>query len=360
MGSKTPLYEQHVEAGAKIVDFGGWDMPVHYGSQIGEHNRVRQDVGMFDVSHMTIVDIRGAGSKALLSRLLANDIGKLTEKGKALYSAMLNEDGGVLDDLIVYVDGDDYLMVVNCATREKDLRWISEQAEGFDCLVSEREGFAIIAIQGPNAITVIKDVVQSDVRALIESLKVFQGGYCGRWFIARTGYTGEKGVEVILPADDAVGLWRDLSQRGIQPIGLGARDTLRLEAGMNLYGSDMDESVTPLISNMASTVVMENHEFIGKAALQEQVRSGIEEQLVGLVMTARGVLRAHYPVFCDGVKVGEITSGAFSPTLQHSVALARISKSQGELTVEIRNKRIAVQKVTPPFVRNGKQVYKTQ
>jgi len=360
MGSKTPLYEQHVEAGAKIVDFGGWDMPVHYGSQIGEHNKVRQDVGMFDVSHMAAVDIKGAGSKALLTRILANDIGKLAEKGKALYSAMLNEDGGVLDDLIVYANGDDYLMVVNCTTREKDLRWISKQAESFDCSVTERRGFAIIAIQGPNAIAVVKDVVQDDVRATIETLKVFQGGYCGKWFIARTGYTGEKGVEIILPEEDAVGLWNDLRQRGVQPIGLGARDTLRLEAGMNLYGSDMDESVTPLISNMASTVVMEDHEFIGKAALLEQLESGIEEQLIGLVMTDRGVLRAHYPVFCDGIKVGEITSGAFSPTLQHSIALARISKIQGELTVEIRNKHMAVQLVTPPFVRNGKQVYKTQ
>ena len=360
MNSKTPLYKQHVEAGAKIVDFGGWDMPVHYGSQISEHNQVRLDVGMFDVSHMTIVDIKGAGSKAFLRRLLANDVGKLTKKGKALYSAMLNEDGGVLDDLIVYVDGDDYLMIVNCATRGKDLCWMSEQARSFDCSVSEREDFAIIAIQGPNAIAVVKEVVHDEGRALIETLKVFQGRYCGRWFIARTGYTGEKGIEIILPADDAEGLWNDLSQHGVQPIGLGARDTLRLEAGMNLYGSDMDESVTPLNSNMASTVVMEDHEFIGKAALQRQLQSGVEEQLVGLVMTARGVLRAHYPVFCDGLKVGEITSGAFSPTLQHSVAFARISKTEGELSVGIRNKHVAVQQVTLPFVRNGKQVYKTQ
>jgi glycine cleavage system T protein (aminomethyltransferase) len=361
MGSRTPLYELHLESGARIVDFGGWDMPVHYGSQMVEHNKVRQDAGMFDVSHMTAVDIKGAGSKALLTRLLANDIRKLKEKGKAMYSAMLNEDGGVLDDLIVYAnDDDDYLMVVNCATREKDLSWISKQAESFDCQVVEREDFAIIAIQGPNAIAAVEGVVRDEVRATIKALKVFQGGYCGEWFIARTGYTGEKGLEVILPADDALSLWKDLLQQGVQPVGLGARDTLRLEAGMNLYGSDMDESVTPLNSNMASTVVMEDHEFIGREALQEQLRGGVNDQLVGLVMSDRGVLRAHFPVFSDDVNVGEITSGAFSPTLAHSIALARIKKVQGELTVEIRGKRFSVQQVTPPFVRNGKRVYKTQ
>jgi|TARA_B100002003_G_scaffold3941_2_gene3660 aminomethyltransferase len=360
MGSTTPLYKQHLEAGAKIVDFGGWDMPLHYGSQIGEHMKVRQDVGMFDVSHMTLVDIKGIGSRAMLVKLLANDVRKLTGNGRALYSAMLNEDGCILDDLIVYGNGDDYLMVVNCGTREKDLNWISKQAEPFDCSVCERTEFAIIAVQGPNSIPVVEDVVGDDVRATMENLKVFQGQYCGRWFLARTGYTGEKGVEIVLPADDAVKLWGDLSEKGVQPIGLGARDTLRLEAGMNLYGSDMDESVTPLSSNMETTVVMNDHEFIGKAALQEQLQSGIDERLVGLIMTSRGVLRAHYPVYCDGQKVGETTSGAFSPTLQHSIALARVSETQGELTVAIRGKQLVVQEVTLPFVRNGRQVYKTQ
>ncbi|HIC43232.1 MAG TPA: glycine cleavage system protein T, partial [Sulfurimonas sp.] len=218
----------------------------------------------------------------------------------------------------------------------------------------------IIAVQGPNAIAIVKRLVQDNVRRSIESLKVFQGAYCGRWFIARTGYTGEKGLEIILPENDAVSLWYDLRGLGVQPVGLGARDTLRLEAGLNLYGSDMDESVTPLVSNMASTVVMEDHEFIGKAALQGQMHNGIQEQLVGLIMTSRGVLRAHYPVFCNSRKVGEITSGAFSPTLQHSVALARINNQHGDLTVEIRNKHIFVQQVTLPFVRHGKQVYQTQ
>jgi aminomethyltransferase len=251
-------------------------------------------------------------------------------------------------------------MVVNCGTREKDLSWIDKQAESFDCSASERLGFAIIALQGPKAIPLVEDVVGDEVSATIKTLKPYQGQYCGRWFVARTGYTGEKGLEIILPADDAVQLWSDLSEKGVQPVGLGARDTLRLEAGMNLYGSDMDESVTPLNSNMAATVVMDDHEFIGKAALQEQLKRGVENRLVGLVMTSKGVLRAHYPVFCDGHEVGEITSGAFSPSLQHSIALARLSETQGELTVAIRGKHLVVREVTLPFIRNGQQTYKTQ
>ncbi len=359
MGLKTPMYEQHVTAGARIVDFGGWDMPVHYGSQIEEHHKVRQDAGMFDVSHMTVIDIKGSESQAFLTRLLANDIRKLTLSGKALYSAMLNEKGGVLDDLIVYDNNGDYLMVVNCGTREKDLAWISQQAEAFDCSITERPELAIIAVQGQNAMAAVDKVVGNETRSVIKSLKIFQGGYSSTWFIARTGYTGEKGLEIILPAEEARQFWEDLANNGVRPIGLGARDTLRLEAGMNLYGNDMDESVSPLESNMGSTVVLEDHEFIGKSALLKKLDKGIREQLVGLVMTERGILRAHYPVFCNGQQVGEITSGAFSPTLRHSIALARISVATGELTVGIRKKQFAVQRVTPPFVRNGKQVYKT-
>ena len=360
MGLRTPLYEQHVQACAKIVDFGGWDMPIHYGSQIEEHNQVRQNAGMFDVSHMTVVDIIGPEREKFLTRLLANDIRKLKVEGKALYSAMLNDNGCVLDDLIVYANKDDYLMVVNCATREKDLAWMTKQAEDFDCTITEQPELAIIAVQGPKAMDAVNKVVDEDKQSLIGSLKVFQGGYSGSWFIARTGYTGERGVEIILPATDAKELWTNLAGEGVSPIGLGARDTLRLEAGMNLYGSDMDESVTPFESNMGPTVVMEDHDFIGRSALERQMAAGTAKQLIGLVMTDRGVLRAHYPVFSDGALVGEITSGAFSPTLAHSIALARVSSSEGSLTVEIRNKQIAVQKIDPPFVRNGKQVYETQ
>ena len=365
MGKKTPLFEKHESLGAKMVDFGGWDMPIHYGSQIEEHHAVRQDAGVFDVSHMTVVELHGADALAYLDRLLANDIGRVKSPGQAMYSAMLCETGGVLDDLIVYATGDPYLVVVNCATRGKDLAWMRRVAERYDCEVVERPEFAILAIQGPRAIEKVKsvvgeDLVQEDIVgegkvALIEGLKVFQGGWCGGWFIARTGYTGERGVEIILPEDQAMSFWDSLLEAGIRPIGLGARDTLRLEAGMNLYGNDMDESVTPLESNMANTVFLEGRDFVGADALRKQTE---HDELVGLVLAGKGILRAHYPVFSDGTPVGEITSGAFSPTLGKSIALARVSATSSNMTVEIRGKMQAVECVNPPFVRNGKQVYK--
>ncbi|MCB1645274.1 MAG: glycine cleavage system aminomethyltransferase GcvT [Pseudomonadales bacterium] len=358
MGHKTPIYELHLEQGAKIVDFGGWDMPIHYGSQVEEHHAVRNDAGVCDVSHMTIVDLTGADATVWLRRLISNDVAKLTTTGKALYSGMLNDQGGVLDDLIVYRTESGYRIVVNCATREKDLAWMNEQTEGFDAVLEERADLAILAVQGPAAIDKVTSLVGPGHGAVIAQLKPFVGLPSGNWFIARTGYTGEKGVEIMLPAEDARQLWQQLMSAGVQPVGLGARDTLRLEAGMNLYGSDMDESVTPYESNMAVTVVLEDHDFIGKAALQAQLAQGVSRQLVGLVMLERGVLRAHYPVFRNNVQVGEITSGAHSPTLGHSIALARIETGEGDLEVEIRNKRLPVKQVNPPFARNGKQVYK--
>ncbi len=355
MGKKTPLFEKHESLGAKIVDFGGWDMPIHYGSQIEEHHAVRRDAGVFDVSHMTVVELHGADALPYLGRLLANDIGRVKNPGQAMYSAMLNETGGVLDDLIVYATGDPYLVVVNCATREKDLAWMRRVAEAYRCEVVERPEFAILAIQGPEAIGKVKSILGTEQAALIEGLKAFQGGWCDGWFIARTGYTGEKGLEIILPEDQAESFWDSLLEAGVRPIGLGARDTLRLEAGMNLYGNDMDESVTPLESNMESTVFLEGRDFIGADALRKQTN---HDELVGLVMAGKGILRAHYPVFSEGTPVGEITSGAFSPTLEKSIALARVSATSSNMTVEIRGKMQAVECVTPPFVRNGKQVYK--
>ena len=355
MGKKTPLFEKHESLGAKIVDFGGWDMPIHYGSQIEEHHAVRRDAGVFDVSHMTVVELHGADALPYLGWLLANDIGRVKNPGQAMYSAMLNETGGVLDDLIVYATGDPYLVVVNCASREKDLAWMRRVAEAYRCEVVERPEFAILAIQGPEAIGKVKSILGTEQAALIEGLKAFQGGWCDGWFIARTGYTGEKGLEIILPEDQAESFWDSLLEAGIRPIGLGARDTLRLEAGMNLYGNDMDESVTPLESNMESTVFLEGRDFIGVDALRKQTN---HDELVGLVMAGKGILRAHYPVFSEGAPVGEITSGAFSPTLEKSIALARVSATSSNMTVEIRGKMQAVECVTPPFVRNGKQVYK--
>ncbi|MBV1876265.1 MAG: glycine cleavage system aminomethyltransferase GcvT [Pseudomonadales bacterium] len=360
MGLRTPIYQQHLNAGAKMVDFGGWDMPIHYGSQIQEHHIVRSSVGVCDVSHMTVVDITGAASQRYLSFLLANDVAKLKQTGAALYSAMLNEAGGVLDDLIVYKTDSGYRLVVNCATREKDLAWMTEQIKNYQCELSERPELAILAIQGPAALETVRALLSPAQSQFVAGLGPFKGGFCENWFLARTGYTGEKGIEIILSSEAAQRFWQMLLEKGVKPIGLGARDTLRLEAGMNLYGSDMDETVTPFASNMAITVVMDGErQFIGKAALQAEHQTGLKTELTGLVLRQRGVLRAHYPIYLGAEKVGEITSGAHSPTLGYSVALARIKTGlNGDLEVLVRNKRLPVLKVKPPFVRNGKQVYK--
>ena len=359
MGQRTPIYSQHIEAGAKIVDFAGWDMPIHYGSQIEEHHAVRKDAGVCDVSHMTVVDMDGTGATAFLRNLLCNDVARLGESGQALYTGMLNESGGILDDLIVYRVREGYRLVVNCATREKDLAWMARQSADFDVRITERPDLAILAVQGPNSLARVKSVADAGAADKIDSLKPFTSCTHGQWFIARTGYTGEMGVEIILPETDAPALWQRLIDAGVRPVGLGARDTLRLEAGMNLYGHDMDESVNPYESNMAFTVVMDDHEFIGKAALAASREQGTTRRLIGLVMKQRGVLREHYPVMADGQRVGEITSGVFSPTLQHSIALARVDGApQGPLTALIRGKQFPVFRVKPPFVRNGKQVYK--
>lgn len=357
MGQRTPLYEEHVQLGAKMVDFGGWDMPIHYGSQLEEHHAVRSGAGVFDVSHMTVVELHGDRVEAYLDRLLANDIRRVTRPGQAMYSGMLTEEGGVIDDLIVYQTGNPCLAVVNCATREKDLAWMQQQSAAFDVEVRERKDLAILAVQGPASIDQVKPLVSSSQTTVIEALKMFQGAWCEDWFIARTGYTGEKGLEIILPSADAVQFWQALLGAGVKPIGLGARDTLRLEAGMNLYGSDMDETVTPLEANMASTVFLDGRDFIGAGALRKQIETGDYARLIGLVMKGKGVLRAHYPVFSDGKAVGEITSGAFSPTLQLGIALARVTQTSGNMTVEIRGKQVPVEAVTPSFVRHGKAVY---
>ncbi|MBA1273075.1 glycine cleavage system aminomethyltransferase GcvT [Stutzerimonas azotifigens] len=357
MGQRTPLYEQHLALGAKMVDFGGWDMPLHYGSQVEEHHQVRRDCGVFDVSHMTVVDVAGSGAKAYLQHLLANDVARLTTLGKALYSGMLNERGGVIDDLIVYLAEDGYRVVVNASTRDKDLAWMQAQAEGFEVSVEERPDVAMLAIQGPQARAKVAELVSQPRAALIHELKPFQGLAEGDWFIGRTGYTGEDGLEIILPAAEASDFFCELVGAGIAPIGLGARDTLRLEAGLNLYGQDMDENVSPLAANMGWTIAWEpaERDFVGRAALESQRRNGESQKLVGLVLEERGVLRAHQVVRVGGVGDGEITSGSFSPTLGKSIALARVPAATGERAeVEIRGKWYPVRVVQPSFVRHGK------
>ena len=357
MGQRTPLYDQHLALGAKMVDFGGWDMPLHYGSQVEEHHQVRRDCGVFDVSHMTVVDVSGAQAKAYLQHLLANDVERLQLLGKALYSGMLNEQGGVIDDLIVYLCADGYRVVVNASTRDKDIAWMEKQTAGFDVVLNERADLAMLAIQGPQARAKTAELVSTARATLIHGLKPFQGLPDGEWFIARTGYTGEDGLEIMLPTAEAPAFLAELVGAGIAPIGLGARDTLRLEAGMNLYGQDMNEDISPLAANMAWTIAWEpaSRDFVGRAALQAQQDAGVADKLVGLVLEERGVLRAHQVVRVEGAGEGEITSGSFSPTLGKSIALARVPAATGERAeVEIRGKWYPVRVVQANFVRHGK------
>ena len=359
MTSKTVLHAKHVEAGAKMVDFHGWEMPINYGSQIEEHNAVRTDAGMFDVSHMTIVDVKGADAKAFLRKLVANDVAKLEVPGKALYTGMLNEEGGVIDDLIIYFFSEtEYRLVVNSATREKDLAHIAKVAAEFAVEITERPEFAMIAVQGPNAKEKTAKVLDDAQNAAVEGMKPFFGAQAGNLFIATTGYTGEAGYEIVVHNDDAADLWQKLLDAGVAPAGLGARDTLRLEAGMNLYGSDMDETVSPLAANMAWTIAWEpeDRDFIGREAVAKQRAEKSTHKLVGLVLESKGVLRGGSKVVVEGGE-GIITSGTFSPTLGFSVALARVPRSTGETAqVEMRKKLVDVKVVKPCFVRNGKSV----
>ena len=359
MAQQTVLIHKHIEAGAKVVDFHGWDMPLHYGSQIEEHHVVRTDAGMFDVSHMTIVDLTGPRTREFLRYLVANDVAKLTVKGKALYTGMLNEAGGVIDDLIVYFLAEEYFrLVVNSATREKDLAWITQQAQPFGVTVTERPEFAMIAVQGPNAKAKVATLLSAEQQALVAGMKPFFGVQAGDLFIATTGYTGEDGYEIALPNELAADFWQQLLDAGVKPAGLGARDTLRLEAGMNLYGQDMDETVSPLAANMGWTIAWEpsDRQFIGRAALEAQRAAGTFK-LVGLVMEQKGVLRHGQRVVVAGGE-GEITSGTFSPTLGFSIAMARVPASVGDTAeVDIRGKLVPVQVVKPNFVRFGKKVF---
>ena len=356
---RTPLYDKHIEAGGKIVDFAGWEMPINYGSQVKEHNLVREDAGMFDVSHMVVLDFKGSDVKAFLRYLLANDVEKLKIPGKALYSAMLNHEGCVIDDLIVYYLADDfYRMVVNAATREKDIKWIIQQANGFDLDMNEREDLAMIAVQGPNACEKVHSILSEESAQKVSELKPFFGVQLDTTFIARTGYTGEDGYEVMVPNELAANLWDELSSKGVKPIGLGARDTLRLEAGMNLYGTDMDESISPLAAAMAWTIAWEPEErqFIGRPALEKEKINGSKNKLIGLVLQDKGVLRSHQQVKTESGD-GEITSGSFSPTLGVAIAFARVpTDAKDTCTVEIRGKQLVARIVQPPFVRNGKSL----
>ena len=356
----TPLNQTHRDMNAKMVDFGGWDMPLHYGSQLDEHHKVRQDAGMFDVSHMLPVDIKGDNVRGFLRSLVANNVDKLTVPGKALYSCMLTPQGGIIDDLIIYFLSETWFrIVVNAGTSDKDVAWMLKQRDELapNLEIIPRRDLAMIAVQGPNARAKVWQVIPNS-QAATEELKQFQSAVVDQYFIARTGYTGEDGFEIILPAADAPSLWRALHAAGVAPAGLGARDTLRLEAGMNLYGQDMDETKNPMESGLAWTVDLKSErDFIGKQALLDTPPT---QQLVGLVLIDRGVLRSHQQVVGqrDGIEYqGEITSGGFSPTMNQSIALARIPVQIAvgdEVSVVVRDKKLRAKVVKYPFVRNGK------
>jgi aminomethyltransferase len=356
MSKQTGLYQRHVKAGARLVDFGGWDMPLHYGSQIDEHHAVRNKAGMFDVSHMTVVDVSGSGSRDWLRYLLPNDVDRLTTPGKGLYSCMLNPAGGIIDDLIVYWQGDaTYRVVVNAATRDADLDWMAKRATDFAVTLNERTDLSMIAVQGPQARAITAPLLPAGLGDAALALDSFASVEKDNVFVARTGYTGEDGWEILLSVAAANVLWDDLMSAGVQPCGLGARDTLRLEAGLNLYGQDMTMSTSPLESNVGWTVAWEpaERDFMGRRALEEQRNAGLQSRLVGLVLEGRGVMRAGQRVATDAGE-GQITSGGFSPTLQCSVALARLPVAAGErCEVEIRNKLNPARVVRPPFVKQG-------
>lgn len=354
MALKTPLYDAHLAAGGKLVAFAGWSLPIHYGSQMDEHHAVRSDAGMFDVSHMTVVDIQGSGAIDYLRHLLANDIAKLKQPGQALYGCMLNEQGGVIDDLITYyIDNSFYRTVVNAATRVADLAWMNSQTKTFDVTLTERDDLAMVAVQGPNARDRVIDLLNAPAAA---DLKPFRALSHGEFFLARTGYTGEDGFEVLLPASQAQTFWNGLVNAGVQPCGLGARDSLRLEAGLNLYGQDMDETTTPLESNLTWTVAFEPSErdFIGRVALEKQQAAGVESQLVGLVLGRGGIPRTGTVVQTSNGN-GVVTSGCFGPTTECPIALARVPAGDFDrVKVELRGRQLDAKVVKPPFVRAGK------
>ncbi|VCU70202.1 Aminomethyltransferase [Pigmentiphaga humi] len=353
---QTPLHAEHLALGARMIDFGGWSMPVSYGSQIEEHHAVRRGAGMFDVSHMLSIDVAGPQARDYLRYVLANDVARLAEPGKALYSCMLNPQGGVVDDLLVYLlTPEHYRLVVNAGCADKDLAWLARvaQAGAHDVAIEPRRDLAMIAVQGPAARQRLGQA-RSRLGALVQALPPFAAEAHGGWLVARTGYTGEDGVEIILPAAEAPALWRDLLAADVAPCGLGARDTLRMEAGLNLYGQDMDELTQPAEAGLAWTVadIDPQRDFVGRAALS----LGLKWQLLGLKLLDRGVMRAHMPVHTE-YGPGMVTSGTMSPTVGTSIAFARVPEgaSAGDAAeVEIRGRRLPARLCTLPFVRRGR------
>lgn len=341
-----------------MVDFFGWQMPLHYGSQIEEHHAVRQASGMFDVSHMLPVDFNGDDSKRFLQLMLASNVEKLDQDGRASYTVMLNENGGILDDLIVYrLASQSYRAIFNAGTAQADLDWISSNAVSeFNVDIRPRHDLNILAIQGPDALTKSSDLLGTTP---LEELKPFRCMESNGFFIGRTGYTGEDGIEVLCGSEQVQVLWKELHDLGVHPCGLGARDTLRLEAGLNLNGQDMSQDISPLESALGWVVDWEPEErqFIGRQALTQERTKGPDRRLTGIVLEG-GIMRAGQEVRTDS-GTGVITSGSYSPTLGYSIALARVPvAATATCRVVIRNREKEGRLVRPPFVRKGEKVHK--
>ena len=351
--NKTALNKSHIELGAKMVNFSDWEMPISYSSLIEEHNAVRNTAGIFDVSHMSVFDFDGGNQVAFFEKIFANDIKKISKDNKAIYGALLNEEGGILDDLIIYHANDKFRLVSNCSTREQNKQWYEKHAVEFGVKVIERSDVGILAIQGPDALNKILAIKEID--AQVNNLQSFECMFEGDKLYARTGYTGEDGLELIVPTKDINHLWNQALALGCVPIGLGARDTLRLEAGLNLYGNDMTINNHPYESNLGWTIDMsdENRQFIGKDALLS-IDQSKSQKIVGIILKDKGVLRSGYEITHEQGK-GVVLSGSYSPTLQFSIGLARVDQGyQQNGKVIIRNKVLNIDFVSPRFLGQGK------
>ncbi len=356
MGLRTPLYEQHLALGAEMSEVNGWELPLHYGSQVEEHCQVRKDCGVFDVSFMTVVDVLGEQAKAYLHYLLANDVELLHGNGSGLYSVMLNEQAGIIDDALIYLMPDGYRLMFNTGFTDRIIGWMKLNKGIFKVTIKPQQDIAILSIQGPNAVSKLVKLLDQQYVAQLEKLQPLYSCLVGGWFISRTGYTGEDGVEIILPKAEAEHLWLELVGAGIMPIGMRARDTLRLEAGYSLYGQDMNEDISPLSCNMDWTVawIPEDRNFIGREALDKKRQNGICNKLIGLVSEERGTLHNGQLVRIEGKEEGVITSTNFSPTLGKCIALARVPvKTGSRAEVEIKGKWYPVRIVSPRFVWHG-------
>lgn len=356
---ETPLHSIHLAAGARMAPFAGYDLALHYGSQLDEHHAVRAAAGVFDVSHMAQADVTGPQAQAYLRRVLAGDVARLVD-GQALYTCLLNDRAGIIDDLLVYrLAADRYRLVLNAARRQADLDWLGAQIAGFEAVLTAREDLAMLAVQGPQARALADGCLPEALRVAVPGLRRFTAAEHADWLVARTGYTGEDGYEIMLPATQAPALWQALIGAGVRPAGLGARDTLRLEAGLSLYGHEMDEAVSPLECGLAWTVHFDSEldpgrDFIGRAALDAQRAAGVTRVRAGVVLACRGVLRDGAPVLHGGRQVGVLTSGGFGPTVGRGIGLARVEAGVGGVcTIRIRDRELPARFIDPPFVRDG-------